>query len=96
MDMIRNDEQEKIKRRASEFCSAILAVVCNHYLSSNLVAEADEANNETTSQLTCNPSLPDLAVTGITFTKDCRTQVHLENVGRSPCRTTFFFPGGHF
>ena len=63
---------------------------------SNLVAEADEANNETTSQLTCSPSLPDLAVTGITFTQDCRTQVHLKNVGKEPLRDNIFLPGGAF
>lgn len=64
--------------------------------SSNVVAEADEANNEITLQLNCSPPLPDLAVTKITFTEDCRTQVHLKNVGKKPLPDNIFLPTGAF
>lgn len=63
---------------------------------SNVVTEADEANNELTSQLTCNPALPDLAVTQITFSTDCRSQVQLTNLGDASLPDSIFSSGGAF
>ena len=54
--------------------------------SGNRITESNETNNSLTKTLTCNPPLPDLAITDITFTQDCRAQVHLKNVGKSPLR----------
>ena len=47
----------------------------------NIVTEANENNNERTSSLSCTPSLPDLAVTKISFNKDCSARVTLRNIG---------------
>jgi len=64
--------------------------------SSNVVAEADETNNKKTSSLSCNPPLPDLAVTQITFTRDCLSQVQLKNVGDADLPDNVFSSGGAY
>jgi len=50
----------------------------------NIIRESNESNNSLTKTLTCNPPLPDLAITNIRFTPDCRTQVHIQNIGDAP------------
>ncbi|MGD8514588.1 MAG: CARDB domain-containing protein, partial [Granulosicoccaceae bacterium] len=47
----------------------------------NIVTEANENNNEMTRTLSCSPPLPDLAITKISFNKDCTARVTLKNIG---------------
>lgn len=63
---------------------------------SNLLTETQEANNTSSKTLSCNPSLPDLAITGIAFTRDCRAVVTLRNLGKAPVSDAAFIGGGAY
>lgn len=62
--------------------------------STNKVSENNEANNTLTRPLSCAPPLPDLAVTDIRFTDDCRTVVSLANLGDAPLPDGIYGPLG--
>lgn len=62
----------------------------------HLVAEEDENNNSLSRSLTCNPKLPDLAITDITFSPDCRAMIHLRNEGDAPLPAGAFVGGGAY
>lgn len=47
----------------------------------NVVAESDETNNSLTRSFSCTPTLPDLRISQISFTSDCRAVIHLDNAG---------------
>jgi hypothetical protein len=47
----------------------------------NVVAEANENNNSLSRSFTCTPQLPDLKISQITFTPDCRAHLRIENIG---------------
>lgn len=47
----------------------------------NVVAESNENNNSLARTFSCTPTLPDLRVSQINFTSDCRAVFQLENVG---------------
>ena len=47
----------------------------------NVVAEANENNNALSRSFTCTPRLPDLRISQISFTPDCRARFRIENVG---------------
>ncbi len=49
--------------------------------SEGTVAEEDDANNRLDVPLTCTPTLPDLAITAVTYDDTCHPVVTLENVG---------------
>jgi len=62
----------------------------------HLVAEEDENNNTLSRSLSCTPALPDLAITDVTFSSDCRAQVHLRNEGDAPLPASVFVGGAGF
>lgn len=62
--------------------------------SGNKVSESNEANNTLTRPLSCAAPLPDLAVTDIRFTDDCRTIVSLANLGDAPLPDGIYGPLG--
>lgn len=47
----------------------------------NVLKEPNRTNNSMTKTLTCNPPLPDLKLSGITFAQDCRAIIKVENAG---------------
>jgi hypothetical protein len=55
-----------------------------------IVTEANENNNDMSRTLSCSPPLPDLAITRITFNKDCTARVTLKNVGTASYPNTSF------
>jgi hypothetical protein len=59
----------------------------------NTFAESDEANNSLTKTLTCAPKLPDLAITGIDFTSDCRAKILFQNLGDVEAPDSLFIGG---
>jgi hypothetical protein len=56
----------------------------------NVVAESNENNNSLTKSFSCTPQLPDLRVSQIDFTSDCRARFLLENVGDAPLPDSAF------
>ncbi len=62
--------------------------------STDKVSESNETNNTLTRSLSCALPLPDLAVTNIRFTDDCRTIVSLANLGDAPLPDGIYGPLG--
>lgn len=56
----------------------------------NVVAESNENNNSLIKTFSCTPQLPDLRVSQIDFTSDCRPRFLLENVGDAPLPDSAF------
>jgi hypothetical protein len=62
----------------------------------HLVAEENENNNSLSKTLSCTPALPDLSITDVTFSPDCRAMVHLRNEGDAPLPASRFVGGGAY
>ncbi len=65
-------------------------------IQSNLQGDTNAGNNSMTRTLSCTPSLPDLAITGISFTRDCRAVVTIRNLGKAPVPNPAFVGGGAY
>ncbi len=65
-------------------------------IQSNLQGDTDSSNNTMSRSLSCSPTLPDLAITGISFTRDCRAVVTISNLGKAPVPNTAFASGGAY
>lgn len=50
----------------------------------NSYEEMNPANNTLRKSVTCAPKLPDLKITSLDFTNDCRPRIKVENVGTGP------------
>jgi len=50
----------------------------------NSYEDMNPANNTLRKSVTCAPKLPDLKITSVDFTSDCRPRVKVENVGTGP------------
>jgi len=57
------------------------------------VTDAQPSNNTLDRTLTCTPKLPDLKVTAVDFTPDCRTRVRLMNAGDAEVPDVLFTVG---
>jgi len=62
----------------------------------NVVAESNENNNSLDKSFSCTPKLPDLRISQISFTQDCRARIRLENVGDDPAPDTLFRSEGAY
>jgi hypothetical protein len=50
----------------------------------NSYEELNPANNTLRKSITCTPKLPDLKITSLDFTGDCRPLIKVENIGTGP------------
>ncbi len=50
----------------------------------NSYEDINPANNTLRKSVTCAPKLPDLKITSVDFTSDCRPRIKVENVGTGP------------
>lgn len=50
----------------------------------NSYEDMNPANNTLRKSVTCAPKLPDLKITSVDFTSDCRPRIEVENVGTGP------------
>lgn len=56
----------------------------------NVVAESNENNNTLTKSFSCTPQLPDLRISQVDFTSDCRARFRIENAGDAPLPDSAF------
>jgi hypothetical protein len=62
----------------------------------NVVAEANEKNNSLSRSFTCTPTLPDVRISQVNFTNDCRAQLVIENIGDAPLPNSVLSSSGGY
>jgi hypothetical protein len=62
----------------------------------NVVAESNEGNNSLSRNFTCTPTLPDVRISQVNFTSDCRAQLVMENIGDAPLPNSVLTSSGGY